>query len=189
MNNSVNLETCRACGPKISYSLPDGGTVTIILGVPPNTTKYKAISHIWGNVVEISMVCNHCAAASLVRPKSTNTFRHILALAGADGSIWLDNISIDQDDSHNIATQVAVMGDIYSRAECVSVLLPDTDQAAYVTLAKILEVAKTIVSEKWKFEYISEQRNYELKDGDGKWQSAPSEEAIQETSTIAKGFF
>lgn len=43
----------------------------------------------------------------------------------------MDNMSIDQNNQTDVATQVAVMGEIYGRAECVSVLLPESDKEAY----------------------------------------------------------
>lgn len=77
--------------------------------------------------------------------RSVQYFRQLMALAGANGYVWLDNMSIDQDDAQDVAAQIAVMGDIYSKAECVSVLLPAADQKAYDALAKILANANRLV--------------------------------------------
>jgi Heterokaryon incompatibility protein (HET) len=135
------------------------------------------------------MVCNHCAAVSRINLKSIATFRHIMALAGPGSSIWLDNISIDQEDPHDVAAQISVMGDIYSRAECVFVLLPASDQEAYNIVAGIVDAAKTLVDDKWKFEYMSERKNYELRRPDGKWESALSDDNIGATGVLARKFF
>lgn len=153
MSDLIQLEKCRSCSPHVSYALPTGSIANIIVGVPPAELKYKAISHVWGNPAEVKMTCNHCGAASRVHLKSPAYFCQLMALAGADSYVWLDSISINQDDAQDVATQIAVMGDIYSKAECVSVLLPAGDQKAYDALARILENANRLVDERWKLNY------------------------------------
>jgi hypothetical protein len=190
MSDLIHLEKCRSCSPHISYSLPSGGIANIIVGVPPAELKYKAISHVWGNPVEVKMTCNHCGAASCVHLKSPAYFRQLMALAGADSYVWLDNMSIDQDDAQDVAAQIAVMGDIYSKAECVSVLLPAGDQKAYDALAKILENANRLVDERWKLNYKGGSMRHELRQPDGKWESAlPEDNVTPESSTPARAFF
>ena len=190
MSDLIHLEKCRSCSPCISYSLPSGGIVSIIAGVPSAELKYKAISHVWGNPVKIKMTCNHCGAASHAQLKSPAYFCQLMALAGADNYVWLDNISIDQDDAQDVAAQIAVMGDIYSKAECVSVLLPAGDQKAYDVLVKILESANRLVDERWKLNFTGGSMRHELKQPDGKWASAPpQDEVISELSIPARTFF
>lgn len=113
-----------------------------------------------------------------------------MALAGPHNYVWLDNMSIDQDDAHDIAAQVAVMGDIYSKAETVSVLLPESDHKAFEILARVLPSARTLVDEKWKLKYHGGTMKHELRQSDGSWKSAPKEDHVgPETSVLAKGFF
>ena len=190
MSDLIHLSRCRSCSPCISYPLPSGGIVNIIVGVPPTELKYKAISHVWGNPVEIKMSCNHCGAASYAQLKSPSYFCQLMALTGAGNYVWLDNISIDQDDAQDLATQIAVMGDIYSKAECVSVLLPASDQKAYDALLKILENANKLVDEKWKLNYMGGITRHGLKQPDGTWASAPPQDkTMSELSTPARIFF
>lgn len=190
MSDLIHLERCRSCSPCISYSLPSGVIVKIVVGIPSADLKYKAISHVWGSPVKITMTCNYCGAASHTQLKSAAYFFQLMALAGADNYVWLDNISIDQDDAQDVATQIAVMGDIYSKAECVSVLLPASDQKAYDALEKILENANRLVDERWKLNYMGGSIKYELKQQDGKWASAPPEDNVfSESSTLARTFF
>lgn len=64
-----------------------------------------------------------------------------MALAGPGSTIWVDNMSIDQNDDADVAAQVAVMGDICGKAECVSVLLPESDKEAFETITNLLAMA------------------------------------------------
>jgi hypothetical protein len=44
--------------------------------------------------------------------------------------LWIDFICIDQDDANEKSAQVSMVGDIYRRAACVSVSLPDPSSTA-----------------------------------------------------------
>lgn len=60
--------------------------------------------------------------------------------------IWLDALSIDQDDPADLGVQLKVMGDIYRRAETVAVVLPLGDEGAYGRLKKLAVVSQSIVN-------------------------------------------
>jgi hypothetical protein len=102
-----------------------------------------------------------------------------MALAGPGSTIWLDALSINQSDHQDVTSQVAVMGDIYGNAECVSVLLPSSDREAYQTISDIVSKAKTLLGRKGQFDYNPE---------DDKWKSEPAEE-IKVTGELARSFF
>lgn len=102
-----------------------------------------------------------------------------MALAGPGSTIWMDNMSIDQNNQTDVAAQVAVMGEIYGRAECVSVLLPESDKEAYETLAELLSMATMLLSRKGQFDYNPT---------DGDW-DASGPEGIEETGAMAGRFF
>jgi len=178
----VQVETCRACSSSFSYCLPGGGIVTIIVGIPPPNAKYKAISHVWGETVLVSMTCKRCGTTIEIPIRSKDTFLHIMALAGPGNHIWVDNMTINQSDHADVASQLAVMGDIYSNAECVSVLLPASDRQALTTLTAIVEMAETLVDVKWHFDYLPERSYYPRSDGKDPL------DGIEETGAIAKKF-
>ena len=67
-----------------------------------------------------------------------------MALAGPGSTIWLDNMSIDQSNHEEKASTVAVMGEIYGRAECVSVLFPAEDEEAFRILQDVVGIGKTL---------------------------------------------
>lgn len=86
-------------------------------------TAFEALSYVWGDqsVKKYSIVVNSHAV-----PVSENLASALCYLRTPDRPrcIWLDAICINQQDIHEKADQVAIMGDIYRRASCVNVWLP-----------------------------------------------------------------
>jgi Heterokaryon incompatibility protein (HET)/MYND finger len=187
-NSAIHLRSCRKCSPHFSYVLPNAKSVTILVGVPNPSIKYKAISHVWGNPVPITMVCDQCRATHTINLKSRATFYHIIALAGPDSMIWLDNMSINQGDPEDVASQVSVMGDIYSHAECVSVLLPMSDGEAFKLLESVTDTAGKLLDRKWQFEY-SQERSYDIQLPDGSWKRNTPDNELKDTSILAQKYF
>jgi hypothetical protein len=98
--------------------------------------------------------------------------------AGAGSTVWLDNLSINQEDHEDVATQIAVMGDIYRNAKRVLVFLPPQDEDAYLRLAELLDLAKQLLDRKWQFDFRADETVGE--------QSA---EKIQETGALGIQFY
>ncbi|KDQ26685.1 hypothetical protein PLEOSDRAFT_168954 [Pleurotus ostreatus PC15] len=101
---------------------------------------YFALSYVWGdpNVREHDLICN----GHLIRI----TYNLWVALKAVWSKfptrrLWVDAVCINQDDIPERNQQVAMMGDIYSRAECVAVWVgeatPHSDD-----FFKIVEVVK-----------------------------------------------
>jgi hypothetical protein len=59
-----------------------------------------------------------------VPQRQGDSFRRMMEGARPGSTVWLDNLSINQEDHNDVATQLAVMGDIYRNAKYVSVFLP-----------------------------------------------------------------
>lgn len=76
---------------------------------------------------------------------------HILEFVRGGSSIWLDALSIDQDDPRDLAAQIAVMGTIYRDARVVSVILPMEDRGAYEMLKELAVIADEVVKRKGEF--------------------------------------
>jgi hypothetical protein len=75
-----------------------------------------------------------------------------MALAALPGeSLWLDALSTDQTGPHNVASQVAVIGDIYSNTKCVAMLFPSSDEEAFEILARISYAASCITKRPIEF--------------------------------------
>jgi hypothetical protein len=102
-----------------------------------------------------------------------------MSLSGPGSTIWLDSLSINQNDHNDVASQVAVMGDIFGKAERVSVLLPPSDEEAYQNIAEIVRIAKVLLKRKWAFD---------LKAGDHLGESEP-DEGITATGHLVRRFF
>jgi hypothetical protein len=72
----------------------------------------------------------------------------LTACMKGDVPVWLDAMSIDQDDEDDKGDQLAVMGNIYKNAQTVSVLLPVNDEGAYQRLKALGITADAIVKRK-----------------------------------------
>lgn len=159
---SIPLTTCRSCKePDLPYMtyIPqeaiDHDThepVKILVGIPPSGCIYKAVSHVWGKIQNVPVVCQSCSATSTIPLKSSETFRTIMAFVGPGATVWMDNISIKQDDPADVSTQVAVMGRIYDEAETVAVMLPSQHDNMFKWLAELTECGRFILMRRDKFE-------------------------------------
>jgi hypothetical protein len=58
-------------------------------------------------------------------------FCRLIGAVGVGTKVWLDCLSINQSDHGDIAAQIAVMGDIYSKAQYVAVLLSEEDMEPF----------------------------------------------------------
>lgn len=178
-SNPVELTSCRACSSNFTYVPKDGGPITILVGIPPQGATYKALSHVWGPYNLVEMRCETCHSNFDIRWRSKDTFLRAMELAGSGNKIWIDNMSINQDDPSDVSQQVAVMGDIYGNAQSVAVLLTGSDMPAYNKIAGILQIASTLLSRKGQFDYNLEDQD---------WDPALGEE-IEATGELAKSFF
>ena len=64
-------------------------------------------------------------------------FQDIANLVAPDESIWLDTMSINQNDEADKDLQLAQMGKLYGDAATVAVLLPESDESAFELLASL----------------------------------------------------
>ena len=96
---------CRKCSTSFTYQLPTGGHVSISVGIPTPHTPYKAIFHVWGTHCGVQMNCTNCYATYSPRLRSPSSFRHLMSGAGAGSTVWLDNLSINQEDPADVAAQ------------------------------------------------------------------------------------
>lgn len=150
---AITLNRCRACsgGDGFHYS-HNGWTTRVIAGVP-KTRDYKAVSYVWGNTKPLPLHCLRCKKITQIPMESEEKFRHIMTLTDLPGqSLWLDALSIDQADHADIAAQMAVMGDIYSNARSVAVLLPKSDGDAYKMIEEMADLASLINSRQSVFD-------------------------------------
>jgi hypothetical protein len=69
----------------------------------------------------------------------------LLKFVRGGSKLWLDAMSIDQDDPRDLAAQLMNMGDIYRRAECVSVFLPQEDREAFEVVKELAVTSDVIV--------------------------------------------
>ncbi|KAK0726491.1 heterokaryon incompatibility protein-domain-containing protein [Apiosordaria backusii] len=168
---TILLSTCRSCKdpliPYITLSPPgeDASSaaspepIKILVGIPTAGCCYKAISHVWGDVKPVRLECQSCDKTTSIQLKGKRTFDAIMSLAKPGSTIWMDNISIDQDDPSDVATQVAAMGTIYEGAKVVAVMLPPEDAEAYDCLSTITEVCSVILAHRHHFDFENDPQS------------------------------
>lgn len=143
--SSVQVEGCRYCSKQYNFRLPSNTLVTVLCGRPPPQTSYKAVSYLWENTILLNLECLKCNNTKSIPMRDGDKLLQILAFVGGTSKVWLDALSIDQDNDSDLKEQLVVMGDIYQNAEEVSVFLPSQDEAAYKLLAKLATKSDTIV--------------------------------------------
>jgi hypothetical protein len=78
----------------------------------------------------------------------------MLTFLGGKYPVWLDAMSINQRDEDDKKAQLVVMGDIYRKAEIVSVFLPAEDEEAYMKLKQFAIIANDIVTRHEDFQFV-----------------------------------
>lgn len=146
----IYVEKCRNCSSAYEFELSHNIKVSVICGRPSESEKYKAVSYLWQrqNDERINLICRHCMAEKLVPMRDTTKLSKILGLVSGQTkscNIWLDALSIDQDNIEDKNAQLRIMGEIYRHADVVSVLLPVGDEEAYSKLKDLASIAQEVV--------------------------------------------
>lgn len=158
---TITLDRCRACSNGFQHT-HNGWTTKIIAGIPKNR-NYKAVSYVWGETKQLPLQCSHCKNVVHIPMESAEKFRRLMTVTDLPGdSIWLDALSIDQSNPKDVADQMAVMGDIYSRARSVAVLFPKSDGEAFKILERLGDLASYISTRKTEFDKNEENKETAL---------------------------
>jgi hypothetical protein len=117
-----------------------------------DTVKYIAISYAWGDSVEKKLLVLEGALV----PVATSLYDALESVRQKDKEVlvWIDALSIDQQNGIERAEQVRLMGQIYSQAESVAICLgPEADDSA--SAIKLLEKVanKTVSSQSIRSRY------------------------------------
>jgi hypothetical protein len=95
----------------------------------PDAEKYTALSYTWGTepcTTSIKVSAHGQTYEIPVRPNLESALRHLRArppFSEESQLLWVDAVCINQDDSGERNTQVAMMADIYNKAQSVMVWL------------------------------------------------------------------
>ncbi|KAI4262396.1 MAG: hypothetical protein L6R42_002426 [Xanthoria sp. 1 TBL-2021] len=130
-------EECRACTGKFIFRATTA-TATILTG-KPISNRYEAISYVWGKARPLLIYCR-CGMKKSVPISGPERFGALLSLAasaGASDGVWLDALSIDQDDAADKKCLIGAMGEIYKNAGSVLVLLPSADNFLFDCLVDL----------------------------------------------------
>lgn len=154
---TITLDRCRACSDCFQY-IHNRWTTNVIAGVP-KTSNYKAVSYVWGQTKQLPLKCSQCGNVARIPMESAEKFRRLMTVTDQPGdNLWLDALSIDQSDPKDVATQMAVMGDIFSRARSVAVLFPKSDGEAFRILERLGDLASFISVRKAHFDKNEENK-------------------------------
>ncbi|KAF8856090.1 hypothetical protein BDZ45DRAFT_745808 [Acephala macrosclerotiorum] len=147
---TFNVESCRKCSFRYDFLLSDSKIVTVLCG-QPSEVAYKAVSYLWENTEPLKLLCRKCSAFKTIPMRDVGKLWNILGFVRRGSKIWLDALSIDQDDPSNLEVQLAVMGNIYRDAKVVSVMLPAEDKEAYELLKMLGITSNEIVKRREEF--------------------------------------
>jgi hypothetical protein len=140
----ISVEGCRTCSAEYKFRLESGEIVTIMCGIPKDHA-YKAVSYVWEEVSPLALECRNCSATICVPMRDSQKFRHLMDFVRGGSIIWLDALSIDQDDDQDKAHQLPNMGTTFRQATKVSVFLPASDKDAYDRLRQLGITADVII--------------------------------------------
>lgn len=105
-----------------------------------NCPKYRALSYTWGPKHPRTQISVNGLAFSVTEGLASflERARHLDWLLGSPGYLWIDQITIDQDDLDEREAQVAFMGEIYNTAVEVLVWLgPAADGSSHAMTAMV----------------------------------------------------
>jgi hypothetical protein len=110
-----------------------GRIVTSALDAFP---PYHAVSYVWGDPTKVDKLQCHNGGEVSITENLSAALRRIRHQSG-ELVLWVDQLSINQDDLEERGSQVAMMGDIYAKAESTFICLgswetptEDTDDLA-----------------------------------------------------------
>jgi hypothetical protein len=130
------------------------GPISCILWVARTSDlpAYTAVSYLWGDPrrTDIILVNDRPFA---VRQNIWNLLDHIRR-EGYQGSLWIDTICIDQTSNSERSCQVALMGDIYSKATGVLSWLGLGNKEIAQAMLQLPEMA---IRDKWTPDYWNEE--------------------------------
>jgi hypothetical protein len=91
--------------------------------------KYEAISYCWGSKDDPSYVCVADGKRIFIRRNLDDALRRF-RFEHTTRVLWTDALCINQDSTDEKNRQVAIMGEIYSRAKCVLIWIgPEEDES------------------------------------------------------------
>ncbi|KAJ1562732.1 hypothetical protein HK096_004485 [Nowakowskiella sp. JEL0078] len=122
-----------------------------VVGVPPDTVKYDAISHVWGSTkrFEIPIGDNSYLEAPLSSSRKCNLLSKLLQINMH--KVWFDPISVPAADSPDYLMTMLTMDTIYHQAERVIVVVPEATRIAVcryiITVASFCRCTDSEISE------------------------------------------
>ncbi|CAJ2502356.1 Uu.00g097500.m01.CDS01 [Anthostomella pinea] len=112
-----------------------------------NVIPYEAVSYTWGSAVKTDSV--DIQGTRLRVTLNLWNILHGLRHSETDRYLWIDAISINQDDPHERGHQVQQMGHIYSGAERVIFCLGRPTDTSHTAMSTLAELQKEVSGNRW----------------------------------------
>ncbi|KAF5633876.1 heterokaryon incompatibility (het-6OR allele) [Fusarium tjaetaba] len=88
----------------------------------PSRPPFVALSYVWGDLTD-TLPLNNVSGQTIQATRNLHHVLDCLFSSHFDEFLWIDALCIDQQDQHERASQVALMGEIYSHAQYVLAFL------------------------------------------------------------------
>ncbi|KAF5526232.1 Heterokaryon incompatibility protein 6, OR allele [Colletotrichum aenigma] len=139
-----------------------------------DSATFEAISYVWGTHGRNETII--CDGKRLRITKNLRTALKRVRLQGDTRRIWADSICINQEDPNERGHQVALMGDIYSKATQVVICVgPDPDDHGHRASTLVDDVNRTVLSICESIDYSPKSIPYARDDdplrNDQRWKS------------------
>lgn len=101
---------------------------------------FVALSYVWGDLEDVLQL--PISGSTVFATRNLHSVLNCLSASHFDQLLWIDALCINQDDPQERASQVALMGDIYSQAEYVLAFLSPDRQRFDLGVDYIEETAR-----------------------------------------------
>jgi hypothetical protein len=160
LEDRISIERCRTYSAEYEFRLDSSDQVTIMCGIPKDHA-YKAVSYVWEGVSSLALECRNCSTTIHVPIRDSHKLRHLMDFVRGGSTVWLDALSIDQDDDQDKAHQLPKMGTIFHQAATVSVFMPESDKEAYDRLRQLGITADAIIKRHKDYGMFAEEHTQE----------------------------
>ncbi|KAI8812020.1 hypothetical protein BJ742DRAFT_794533 [Cladochytrium replicatum] len=126
------------------YFIFKDDSLRVMAGPPdPLMEPYTAVSHMWGDDPSELIRCLHCHSQHKVLALGATKVARCIAgqaiMQHKTMPMWFDVMSIDQEDNTDVSAQVSIMGNIFSSATHVNVVLDEPDYERFFALHKAVK--------------------------------------------------
>jgi hypothetical protein len=106
--------------------------------------KYEAVSYVWGPTEDLGRISVALFEEGVLITKNLQSVLRSLRLSDRVRVLWVDALTINQEDLNERANQVTIMGEIYSKAERVLAYLGDHFEGCELAMEAVRQLASDV---------------------------------------------